>query len=310
MTSPIYAIVGPTCVGKTAVAIALAQRTGAEIISADSRQIYRHMDIGTAKPTQAEQAMAPHHLLDIVDPDRRFSAGEYGRQARAVLTELQAADIPPLIVGGAGLYIRALAGDVFTAPEIPDETRQRIHARLHAVETDALHQALRGIDPEAAARIHPNDRQRIVRALEVYEATDTPLTSWQHTVSSETPRLCVRMIGLQRDRADLYARINKRVEYMIEIGLIREVERLLEMGYTAETHALRTFGYAEIIAHLKDEYPLDEAVASIKQQTRRYAKRQMTWFRHAGDIAWHTLNEDMPPEQVCEDIVAWMQMGK
>ena len=302
--SPTITIVGPTAVGKTAVSIALAKRMHTEIISADSRQIYRYMDIGTAKPTPEEQAAVRHHLIDLIDPDEVFSAGAYVREVQKVLAGWQEEDPPPLIAGGAGLYIRALTGGLFEAPEIPEEVRERIRSDMEEVATNILHDRLSKVDPEAAARIHPNDRQRIGRALEIYEATGTPLTTWHQTASPDPPPMNIRMIGLQRDRAELYARTDARVDSMLEMGLINEVRRLLDMGYTADTVALKTFGYAEIVAHLQGDLSLEEAIAQIKQQTRRYAKRQMTWFRHAGPITWFTLSPESDVDRVCDEILA------
>lgn len=308
--SILHAIVGPTGAGKTAVGIAVARRLGAEIVSADSRQIYRYMDIGTAKPTPAEQQAVRHHLIDIVYPDQPFSAGEYARQAQRCIQALLDSGVLPLIVGGAGLYIRALMGGLFTAPAIPDTVRQRVRARARTLDSPSLHEELRSVDPETAARLHPNDRQRIVRALEVLEATGVSLTRWQRTAEPHTPRFSLRLIGLERERDDLYARINIRVERMMEAGWVEEVRRLLDRGYTAQTCALRTFGYAEIIAHLQSALSYDEAVEQIKRRTRRYAKRQMTWFRQAEGIEWIKVEPDTVLERIGEELAGRIRRNK
>lgn len=299
---PIPVLVGPTGVGKTAVGIELARRFGAEIISADSRQIYRYMDIGTAKPTAEEQAAAPHHLIDVVDPDVRFSAGEYGRLAREAIQEIATREVPALVVGGAGLYIKALAGGMFDAPEIPPAVRQRLVDEYRSASTDALHGRLSAVDPASAARIHANDRQRIVRALEVHDATGETLTSWfEKPVRSRSRG--TRLVGLRRDRAALYGRIDARVEKMIESGLEEEVRGLMVRGFGPGTHAMSTFGYAEMLQCIEGELELKDAVSLIQQRSRQYAKRQLTWFRQTGDIEWITVDEGEGPAETCEKII-------
>lgn len=301
-TRPIPVLVGPTGVGKTAVGVELARRFGAEIISADSRQIYRYMDIGTAKPTADEQAAAPHHLIDMVDPDVRFSAGEYGRRAREAIRELAGRDVPALVVGGAGLYIKALAGGLFDAPAIPRELRQHLAAGYRSASTAALHERLRAIDPASAARIHANDRQRIERALEVHDATGATLTSWFDR-PAESRRLRVRLIGLRRERAALYARIDSRVDQMMESGFEEEVCGLMDRGYDAGTHGLSTFGYAEMLRCIRGELDESDAVSIIRQRSRQYAKRQLTWFRQTDGIGWISVEDEEDPRDTCEKIL-------
>jgi tRNA dimethylallyltransferase len=304
MSSPVIALVGPTCVGKTAVGITLAQRLGAEIVSADSRQIYRYMDIGTAKPTPEEQRLVRHYMIDLVDPDVRFSAGAYAQGARQAIEDLKRRGIAPLVVGGAGLYLRALMGGLFVAPEVPAALRHAIRQRLERIPDEGLHDTLRRVDPEAADRIHAHDRQRIIRALEVYEATGIPLTAWQRTAARDASAVSLRLIGLDRDRSALYDRINRRVDRMIEAGLMEEVRGLLRRGYTEKTWALHTFGYAEMLACLDGRLPLETAVERIKQRTRQYAKRQMTWFRHRDGVHWVSIEEGEPVSRISEKALA------
>ncbi|MXW06296.1 MAG: tRNA (adenosine(37)-N6)-dimethylallyltransferase MiaA [Gemmatimonadetes bacterium] len=301
---PIPVLVGPTGVGKTAVGIELARRFGAEIVSADSRQVYRYMDIGTAKPTAEEQAAAPHHLIDVVDPDVRFSAGEYGRLSREAIQDLADREVPALVVGGAGLYIKALAGGLFDAPEIPRALRQRLANEYRSASTDALHERLSAVDPVSAARIHVNDRQRIERALEVHDATGATLTSWfERPVQSRSRSRGMRLVGLRRDRAALYARTDARVEKMIESGLEAEVRALMDRGYGPGTHAMSTFGYAEMLRYIGGELELKDAVSAIQQRSRQYAKRQLTWFRQTEGIVWITVDEGEDPAGTCEKII-------
>ena len=299
---PIPVLLGPTGVGKTAVGIELARRCGAEIVSADSRQIYRYMDIGTAKPTAEEQAAAPHHLIDVVDPDERFSAGEYGRRARETIRELDVRGVPFLVIGGAGLYIKSLVEGLFEAPQIPRARRQQLVEGYRARSTDALHARLKEIDPASAARIHPNDRQRIERALEVHDATGETLTSWFEKPVRPGSR-GARLVGLRRDRTALYARIDARVEKMIDSGLEEEVRGLKDRGYGAGTHAMATFGYAEMLQCIRGELDSEEAISAIQQRSRQYAKRQLTWFRQTGGIEWITVDDGEDPAGTCEKII-------
>ena len=302
--SRIITLIGPTCVGKTAVGIALARHLNAEIISADSRQIYRYMDIGTAKPSSEEQQIVPHHLIDIVNPDVRFSAGEFARQADKVLDNLHQQGKSPLIVGGAGLYLQALMGGLFTSPVIPPDVRAKVAAHLQAMPTDSLYNKLQTVDVESSARIHPNDRQRIERALEVYEATGTSLTAWHRKSAPGKPDHALMLIGLNRPRVELYDRINQRVDRMLDRGLVEEVHRLLGLGYTEVSCALKTFGYAEILNYIKGSVSLEAAADQIRLQSRRYAKRQLTWFRNREEILWIDIEGDESPNSICDRIVA------
>lgn len=281
----IAVIAGPTASGKTAVGIALAKALNGEIISADSRQIYRYMDIGTAKPTREEQAMVRHHVIDLVDPDGEYSAGQFARDAAAAIADIQARGKFPIVVGGAGLYLRALFDGFAPVPEVPIEIRQRLQEE--ALENlGALYTRLQAVDPLWAGTIQPADVQRIVRGLEVYEATGRTLSAFQGQPRQRVGTWRTQWFGLDWPRETLYDRINRRAVQMLDLGLIEEVKGLVARGYAGETNALNTFGYKECLQVLNGALSLDDALFAIQQHTRRYAKRQLTWFRAEKRIVW------------------------
>ncbi|MBC7186840.1 MAG: tRNA (adenosine(37)-N6)-dimethylallyltransferase MiaA [Calditrichaeota bacterium] len=283
-------LVGPTAAGKSALALNVALRLGAEIVSADSRQVYKFMDIGTAKPTLEERALVPHHLIDIRKPDEYYSAGEYARDAAAAIAEILARGRFPIVVGGSGFYIKALADGLF-GPKITDLTlRERLRQEAQDLGVQALWHRLAEVDPVSAARLHPNDAQRIIRALEVYESTGLPISLHQARHRPEQS-FAWHFLGLRWPRQELYARIERRVDEMMAQGLEEEVRRLLAMGYDERLISLRTVGYKEMFAFLRGELSVEEAVVQIKQHTRNYAKRQMTWFRRDARIQWLEVNE-------------------
>jgi len=290
-------IIGPTAVGKSAAALALAKQNGWEIISADSRQVYRHLDIATAKPSLAERAIVPHHFIDIRNPDEIYSAGEFAREARAKISEILAGGQTPLVVGGSGLYIRALS-EGFFEPAISNRRFQReLKLRAKQVGGAAIHAELARVDAAMAARLHPNDVHRIARALEVYYSSGKPLSEfWQNQPSQVNFEFL--FIGLTMPRQQLYERIDRRVDAMKEQGLIDECRRLLEMGYTAELNALQTVGYKEVFAFLSGQMDQRQMVEQIKQHTRNYAKRQMTWFRKQSNIRWLEVRQEDSAEAV------------
>ena len=276
-------LAGPTASGKTAVGIELARQLNGEIISADARQIYRMMDIGTAKPTLEERAAARHHLIDFVDPAAGYSAGQFAEDAAAVIGDVLSRGKIPLVVGGAGLYIRALCDGFSPMPDIPAEIRTRLRAEARAGLSN-LYEKLRVVDPKWASKIQATDTQRIVRGLEVYEASGKPLSAHQ-----EVPpriRYTASRFALRWAREVLYERIDARTRQMFAQGLIEEARRLRAMGYASDRNALKTFGYREAFRHLDDEIALDCAIAEVQRATRRYAKRQMTFFRKDKRIAW------------------------
>jgi tRNA dimethylallyltransferase len=297
-------LVGPTAVGKTGLSLEIAQTLGGEIVSADSRQIYRYMDIGTAKPTFDERAVVPHHFIDTKDPDELYSAGEYGRDARAVIQDLLQKDIVPVVVGGSGFYIRALVDGLF-APEISDhEVKEKWRRRLVTKGREAVFAELERVDPRTAERLHINDTQRIVRALEVYELTGKSISQFQEG-QEEPADFEPVFIGLERDRSELVQRIEQRVDLMMDQGLMQEVQALLEKGYSPDVNALATVGYQEVVAYLQGEYDFDEMVERIKIHTRQYSKRQMTWFRRDLRVNWLNLTGMAREDQIRAVLSFW-----
>ncbi|NLY29305.1 MAG: tRNA (adenosine(37)-N6)-dimethylallyltransferase MiaA [Firmicutes bacterium] len=288
---PILVIVGPTAVGKTELAIEVAEEVDGEIISADSMQVYRGLDIGTAKPTEEERRGVPHHLLDIVDPKDEFSVADYQAMVEEVLADLAARDKTPILTGGTGLYIQAvLQGFVFSPEGKDPELRSRLEDMADAEGNKALHAQLAQVDPETARRLHPNDRRRIIRALEVFYSTGQPLSQHLKMQREGGPRHRSVKFGLIRNRARLYERINTRVDLMMEAGLLDEVKGLLEQGLSDDSTAMQALGYKEFVGYLRGEYDLEEAVRLLKRDTRRYAKRQLTWFRRDKEIIWLDLD--------------------
>ena len=286
MTSKLLCLLGPTAVGKTEIAIQLAQCLKAEIVSVDSRQIYRQMDIGTAKPTPKEQQAARHHLIDCVDISQPFSVADYQSLADAAIADIQNRGKRVLLVGGAGLYFRAIVDGLFEGPGANPALRKRLEAEAAQNGVDTLHKRLQTCDPESADRIHPNNLVRVIRALEVYELTGTPMSELQQQWHPEKQRYPFIAFGLTMPRALLYHRIEQRVDVMLANGLIAEVESLLAAGYARDSVALQSFGYRELIAYLDGDCTYVGAISQLKQNTRRFAKRQLTWFRKDTRIEW------------------------
>ncbi len=303
----IIVIYGSTGVGKTQTAITLAGRFNGEIIGADSMQIYRRMDIGTAKPTPDEQARVPHHMIDVVDPDEHFDAARYSGMVRKIVANLCQRKVVPFIVGGTGLYIRALIHGIF--PSLPSDPAMRTSLKEEAVTRGSvfLHQRLCGCDPEAAGRIHPNDAFRIIRALEVYQLTGLPLSVHQARHGFSEQPFTVLKTGLDLDRKLLYERINHRVDAMISLGLVDEVRNLLAAGYGAELKSMQSIGYRHMVDYLEKRIDWDETVRTLKRDTRRYAKRQMTWLRGDAGIHWF---EPGQVRKMQQEITAFLNGGR
>lgn len=283
-------IVGPTAVGKTNLSIKLAEKLESEIISGDSMQVYKGMDIGTGKVTEEEMDQIPHHMLDILTPDRPFSVADYQKYVQNKISELNQRSIIPLIVGGSGLYIQAVLYDYIFSEQKRDETRtNQLEARMETEGNLALYEELQKVDPEQAEKIHPNNKRRVIRALEVYQATEKTLSERQ-SEQSKTSKYDYYIIGLKMDREALYEKINKRVDSMIKNGLIEEVQHLYAQGYE-HTQAMKAIGYKELIPYIKGEADLDSAVELLKRNSRRYAKRQYTWFKNQMNIHWYDITE-------------------
>ncbi len=288
---PVVAIVGPTAVGKSKLALKLAQTFGGEIISADSRQVYRYMDIGTAKPGREERSLVPHHLIDVVDPDQDFSLALFQELAQQALEEVQGQGKIPFLVGGSGLYIWSFLEGWRPAQISPNrELRHSLEAKAHAEGADALYRELQRCDPVAAESIDSRNIRRVIRALEVFQATGVPFSRLQH---KEQPPFTSIIIGLTTDRAELYRRIDSRVDGMIESGLVAEVERLVGRGYSFALPSMSGIGYQQIGMHLRGECDLATAVQKIKYQTHRLARHQYAWFRPSDQrIHWIDIKDE------------------
>jgi len=281
---PLLVLCGPTASGKTRMALELAAALPIEIISADSRQIYRGMDIGTAKATPEERAFVPHHLIDVVAPDQSFNAADFMTQGRAAVAAIHQRGKLAVVVGGTGLYIEALTRGLIAAPGEDPELRQEFLELETQQGEGTLHQRLQTIDPVAAQRLKPRDQARIIRALEVFALTGETLTALQSRHAFADSPYEVMTLGLEVERSTLYRRIDERAAMMFASGLLEEAQSLLNQGLSRELKALRTIGYREAIAYLAGECSLQSAIEQTQQESRRYAKRQMTWFRKNNSI--------------------------
>lgn len=283
---PILAVVGPTASGKTALGIDLARHLESEIISVDSMQVYRHMNIGTAKPTPKELKAAVHHMIDIREPDDPINAGEFCQIAAGIIQKLHQQGKVPVLVGGTGLYLRALVHGLIDVPDIPAEIHDEVWALWREKGVKSCHQKLAELDPESGNKLHPNDVSRILRALEVKLATGKSIQAFQNAHRFEEELYQVQYVALDWNREVLYERINQRVLQMVELGLIEETRELLEKGFPKELPALNSIGYQQAVKYLTGNMSLDEMIADIQQKTRRYAKKQLTWNRKNEDILY------------------------
>lgn len=298
-----WCLTGATATGKSAVAIALADRLGAEVLSLDSMAVYRGMDIATAKPTAEQQAAVPHHLIDLVEPDEEFSVAQYLELATETIDEVRSRGRVPLFVGGTPMYLKCLLRGLFEGPSADWELRQEIRDELARFGPEALHTRLNQVDPLAAAAIHPNDVRRTVRALEVYLATGEPISHQQMEFEDPVPADECRVFVLQRERAGQHQRIDDRVEAMFRQGLIDETQRLVADGKQLGRTASQAVGYREVLDHLAGECDLAEAKKQIKTRTRRFAKRQGTWFRSLSECRFVDL-ADETTEAIADRVAA------
>lgn len=288
---PLLVIVGPTAVGKTDLAVAVAHRIGGEILSADAMQVYRGLDVGTDKPSPERRRGVPHHLIDVADPREKFSAARYRELARRALAEVLARGRVPIVCGGTGLYVRAFVDDLLPVPGGYDPAlRARLEEQARREGAPAMHRRLAEVDPEAAARIHPHNVRRVVRALEAYEATGRPMSELQRAARLNARPLPAVWVGLIRPREELYARIDRRVDDQIRRGLVEETRRLLAAGVEPGCTAMQALGYKEMADYLAGRVSFAAAVRRLKQATRHYARRQIIWFRPDPRIRWFDLS--------------------
>ncbi|MBW2645249.1 MAG: tRNA (adenosine(37)-N6)-dimethylallyltransferase MiaA [Deltaproteobacteria bacterium] len=286
MIPSLIIIAGPTGIGKTETVLKLAEPLGAEVINADSMQVYKRMDIGTAKPTPEEQARVRHHMIDVVEPDEPFNAAQFREMAEPIIHGLHSAGKPVFVAGGTGLYIKVLTQGVFPCPEGSEEIRQELKADADALGSEALFNRLQAVDPESAASIHPNDTYRIVRALEVFELTGRPFSEHHNAHRFKDIPYRTLKIALTMDRAILYERIEQRVDRMLKQGLLDEVQGLLDDGFSPDLESMQSIGYSHAVKLLRGELSFDEMVRTLKRDTRRYAKRQFTWFKADPGMTW------------------------
>lgn len=303
--APIVAVVGPTATGKSSLSMRVAEELpeGGEIVNADALQVYRGLDIGTAKASESDRRRIPHHLVDVLDPAERYSAGEFARRAHAAIRAIRGRGRRPLVVGGSGLYLRALLEGISPVPAGDPEVRSRLRAREQEEGLEALYQELRHVDPATAARLPPGDRQRILRALEVEQVSGLPLSGWIERRPYGEERLDAVRVGLTLPRRLLYDAIEQRVARMMKCGWVDEVETLLRRGLSPEDPAFQAIGYRQIGRYLSDECSLEEAIEETVRATRRYAKRQLTWFRKEAGICWfdarEVVEDPTPVVEIC-----------
>jgi len=291
LAKPVVVIVGPTAVGKSRIAVEVAKAFETEVLTADSRQVYRGMDVGTDKPASEERQAVPHRLIDLVDPDESFNAGLYRRQAIDEIERLYRDCRLPLVVGGTGLYVRTLLKGLCDAPQADPIVREALRQEAEDQGYDRLYARLVEVDPVAAARLHPRDESKVIRALEVYQLSGRRMSEFQQEHGFAERPFAALMIGLNRDRDMLYRRIEGRIDWQLAHGLIEETKRLLAQGYQRDSAAMKGLGYRQVAEHLAGEYDAAEMVRRFKRDTRRFSKRQMTWFRKEPGIQWLMIEE-------------------
>lgn len=306
----IIVVAGPTAVGKTEYAIEIAKAVGGEIVSCDSMQLYKYMDIGSAKPTKEELAQVQHYLVDEIDPRDNFSVVEYQKRAKEAIASIHAKGKPAIISGGTGLYLNSLLYEMdFGAPPADEGFRKKLEQMAEEEGPEALHRLLAEKDPAAAERIHPNNVKKVVRAIEAVENSGVGIKPFD-AVDNKNKDYRAFLIGLTRDREQLYERINLRVDLLMEAGLLEEVQGLFDMGLTDDNISMKGIGYKELIQHIRGDYTLEEAVDKIKQNTRHYAKRQLTWFRRYEEMQWFDLSGYDSKQEALEDMLLWLKRSR
>lgn len=306
MKQKLIVVAGPTASGKTRLAIDIAKSVNGEIVNADSMQIYKYMNIGSAKPTLEEQSEAKHHLIDFLEPDEEFSVADYTELAHKIIAEIASRGKIPIMCGGTGLYINSVVNDItFGEIETDYKLREELNELAKQHSSQYLLDILKEFDPVSAQRLHPGNLRRIVRAIEFYRTTGIPISEHQEMTKQKESRYEPLMLCVKWDREVLYDRINKRVDIMLNDGLLDEVKCLMEMGYTKELNSMKGIGYKEIIDYFEGNMSLEDTVNLIKQSSRRYAKRQLTWFRRDKRIHWLDANEDFLAEgiQLCKEFI-------
>lgn len=306
MERKVIVILGPTCSGKTAAALSLANRLGSEVISADSRQVYRFLDIGTAKPTESELKLIKHHFIGTLNPVEAFNVSKFEEDALRIIRSLHKENKIPVVAGGSGLYIKALVEGIFNTAETDEELRQELKTRLDNYGREFLYEELMKVDPRAAGTMLPQNWKRVMRALEVFYLTGRSILD-HHQEYERNLNIDFLKFGLNWDREILYRNIEARVDQMIESGLVDEVKSIMNMGYGKELNSLNTVGYKEIIMYLSAEISLERAVELIKRNTRRYAKRQLTWFRSDTQINWFDIHSASDLLNVPDKILRFLQ---
>ena len=304
---PLIVLVGPTAVGKSHIAIPLAQALKTEILTADSRQVYRGMDIGMDKPPVEARGGVPHRLIDVVGPDEPFNVGEYRRVAVAEITRLHQQGVVPLLVGGTGLYVRAVVHGLWDGPPADWTYRRRLVDWARTEGEESLYRQLAHVDPDLAARLHPRDEVKIIRGLETYHVTGRRLSDLHREHAFAEKPFSTLMIGLHRERQDLYRRIDARVDAQLASGLVEETRRLLAQGYDRRLGAMKGLGYRQISAYLAGEYSYEEAVRVLKRDTRHFAKRQFTWFRKEPGLVWVQIAAQESTETTVARLIAMVQ---
>ena len=297
MERKVIVITGPTCSGKTEVGILLAQKLHSEIISADSRQFYKLLDIGTAKPTFEDLKLIKHHFMSFLEPDKEYNVSKFESDALKILNELIERDKIPIVVGGSGLYIKALTEGIFNSVDVDDEYREELKEKREKFGNEYLYEELKKVDLQSASKMLPQNWKRVIRALEVFHVTGEPIWKIQDSYERKTDYKFI-LFGLNWEREKLYRNIENRVDKMIETGFVDEVKNILAFGYSKELNALNTVGYKEILSYLENEITLERAIELIKRNTRRYAKRQMTWFKKTKNINWLACDENTTSEQL------------